>query len=65
MQKQKLLIKDNMMQNQYHVNNDISEYDTKSTFNEKMYIMEKLNSGMKYDKTSAKNEHNKIQQTFK
>lgn len=33
MQKQKLLIKDNIMQNQYHVNNDISEYDTKSTFN--------------------------------
>ena len=55
------------MQKQYLINNDISEYNTKSTFNYgiTMYITGKHNSGMKYDKTSAKHEHFEIQQTFK
>ena len=33
MQRQNLLIKDNIMRKQYHINYDISEYNTKSTLN--------------------------------
>ena len=49
--KQNLFIKANLMENQYLINTDISENTTKSTFHYTitMYLMEKLNSGMKYD----------------